>query len=252
MTCARIDVYTVSHVCFQCILAREDWPINTEEETQTSYTLKMVMHKMNKIGRSKLYQQLSRSLRYKSIDKIANALHVRNRQETRNIFVIDDDLGYFRPKDRISGQIYEIVPWYGPKQYHQTLAYSVHHHRRRSLTTSLLTTTSATPTPISLPCAMNASTTATSTTTNSYAYQQSVTHEHMMNDITVVETDDSLKKLGSVIQRIFKQGGGHIRGYLTHRMNRVFINQYKNQSKAIRCILCSIYVCMFVLCVCVG
>ena len=56
------------------------------------------------------------NLRYKSISKIAECLDFGDdAAKSRNILVVDDNLGFFDHSDRASGQIYEIPAWNGPK-----------------------------------------------------------------------------------------------------------------------------------------
>eukprot|EP01083_Nonionella_stella_P031064 85087_1 len=94
---------------FDCVLTRQSWDENqSPSSTPTSYV------------NSRLFQQYVSghrkiNLRFKSIEKIAEKVRMNHdTKRTKNILVVDDDMGYYDHADRVSGQIYQIPAWNGP------------------------------------------------------------------------------------------------------------------------------------------
>jgi hypothetical protein len=197
-----------------CVLTREDWPMNTDSESRTRAKLKVMLHDMNQMGPKKLSKKWRRHSRYKSISKIAHALRLATKEEIRNILIIDDDLGYFRPQDRISGQIFEIVIWNGPRHY-MNPSIVPHAHRH------------------SIPSLYSRSPSISSKS-------RSPRHRRQLSsiantDITLNPKDEELKKLVSAIKQIFLHDNhGSLRYYLASRMRRVFECQYRMKSRAMK------------------
>ena len=97
-------------VYIQCVLTRESWDENQCPKSAPMYSISVLQQQYGRGVAKKM------NLRYKSISKIAECLDFGDdAAKSRNILVVDDNLGFFDHSDRASGQIYEIPAWNGPK-----------------------------------------------------------------------------------------------------------------------------------------
>jgi len=95
---------------FDRILARGSWDENQCPNSAPTYPASVLLKRYGRGIGTKM------NLRYKSISRIAQSLHFDDDEtKSNNIFVVDDNLGFFQKEDRASGQIYEIPAWNGPK-----------------------------------------------------------------------------------------------------------------------------------------
>ena len=97
---------------WDAVLTRQSWDENLSPSSTPTYPISVLLQEYAKHGLKKKI-----NLKFKSIKKIAQILNIDdNPISIKNIFVVDDDMGYYDHDDRVSGQIYQIPP--GMDLYH--------------------------------------------------------------------------------------------------------------------------------------
>lgn len=92
------------------MLTRESWDENQCPKSAPLHPQSVLQRQHGRVIAKKI------NLRYKSISKIAESLDFGDdAAKSKNILVVDDNLGFFDHSDRASGQIYEIPAWNGPR-----------------------------------------------------------------------------------------------------------------------------------------